>query len=186
MASEPRKRPDPELTPSKNASVAQIAAEIWARLYTKPEKDDELTKAHDAASDQLQVLMTNLRKIRDDGRPALRERKETEDVLKNSVGMSLGDLQTAFVQLPISINEDGSVILNEKGEPALSERVNLPALNKFSTLENHPFHKPTMAFLQANGVRFITREKTKGSKGKDKTVFEKVPATESETDSTEA
>lgn len=173
----PRKTQEVQVTPSRDAILAALGTELWTgKLYvepTIPEGTSEAdanklrAKAYDDATDAVAVLFRHLRKIRDDSKPVLRERKDTADVIAESIGKPVSELQAAFIQLPLTFKEDGS--------PDYVERVSIPSLRKFSELVDHPFHLAAIKFTESKGIRFIQREKAKGGKGKAAVVLEAAP-----------
>ena len=165
-AANTRKRAPVEITKSKEAIVAEIATSVWAQLFTPNEQDAEKNAAaHKAASDSLQKLMEQLRSRRDDSKPVIRERLDTDRVLAASVGKSVSDLQAAYVQIPIGSTAAGAVML---------ERVSLPKLRQFSEAEGHPYHEAAVNFLAEHKLKFIEREGA--AKGKKITVLDKATA----------
>lgn len=148
-----RKRPEIVLTPSGQASVNEIVAGVWANIFTPVEDDTAATvKAYNEASDKLQKIFEGLRTMRDDSKPVQRERLDTEEVVKSSIGKTMSDLQQAYVTLDVA---DG-----------VKERVNLPTVRRFSEMPKHPMHDAAVAFLNAHKVKFIERE----GKGRGKNV----------------
>lgn len=164
-----KKKEEINLTKSAQANVDEMATTIWGQLFTPNTEDAEKNSvAYKDASDKLQKLFDGLRQRRDDSKPVLRERLDTDEVIKDSIGKPVSELQTAFVQLPIGKDEKGNDIL---------DRHSLPKIRQFAEITTHPMHEAATAFLASHGVRFVERENTTGGKGRrSKTVFEAVPA----------
>lgn len=164
MATNTRKRPAPNLTKSAASSVDEMAREAWGKFYTPDPNDAEKTAAaFKRASDQVQEMMAALRKLRDENKPVLRERKASEDVIKEAVGKTVTELQAAYIQLPIS----------GEGDDAIVERVSIPKLKTFVEREGHPYHGAAVAFLKAHNLTFVERENPNG-RGKKASALEKV------------
>lgn len=158
------KRAPVEVTKSKEAIVNEMATTIWTQLFLPDEQDGEKNAAnHKTASDMLQKLTQALRERRDDSKPVQRERRDTEAVIANSIGKTLGELQTAYVALPIATAKGGAVI---------TDRINMPKLRSFVENEAHPYHKAANDFMKANKLRFVERD-GKG-RGKAPVALEKV------------
>jgi hypothetical protein len=162
MANTPRKRPTPVLTPSKTSIVEALATEIWGKLYVKPEKEEDVPKVYDASSDQLQVLIGLLRKARDAAKPVIRERLDTDTVIQNSIGKNMGDLQTAYIQVP--------VVLDEQNKALITQRMNIPQLRKITEQVQHPYHEAVNKFMKAHKITF--KEQEKAGRGKAATTLE--------------
>lgn len=163
----PRKTKEIQVTMSKQAIVDEVAGEIWNRFYGGPdETDPEKTAAnYKNATDMTQKLFEALRKRRDDSKPVIRERRETAEVLADSVGKSMTELQAAYVQLPIG---------KGKNDAVLYDRVSLPKLRSYAEMEGHPYHQAALDFMNEAKVRFVERE-GKG-RGKNVAILEKITA----------
>lgn len=140
------------LTASSQNSVNEIVDTLWAQLYQPIEGDAEASlKRHNLAADKMQKIFEGLREKRDNDKPVIRQRAKPEEVLAESIGKPLTDLQNATVTLDLGAG--------------LTERVTLPKLRQFSDATAHPFHKAAVAFMEANEIRFVERDgKTQGRK----------------------
>jgi len=157
------KRTPVVITPSAQASVSEIATNLWGQMYSPVEGDAEKTAAaHKTASDKMQKLMDELRARRDASKPVLRRRLASGDVIAESLGKSLGDLQASYVEVTLGKDANGK---------AMTDRISIPKLRQFSEIDGHPYNAAANAFLKANKVRFIERE-GKGN-GKKQVAFER-------------
>lgn len=155
----PRKRSEIVVTPTTEQRMAALAARIWAEISVAPQvsegKDEpdaaQVKVAYDKTSDALSKLMDGLRKERDNAKPTLRARLDTTDVLADAVGKTMGELQGAYIKLPIARDEAGNV--------TFEDRINIPRLRRFSEQVGHPYHSAAVEFLKANKLKFVTGEK---------------------------
>lgn len=175
----PRKTDDVQVTPSKDAILKEAAGEFWSKFYKEPEQaeDEDDTafntrraKTYQDATDSVAVLVRHLRKFRDDAKPVIRARVDTDEALEAAIGEKVSELGSKYIQFPLNWDENGNPL---EGESQYMQRASIPDLRTFAEVVNHPFHAAATNFLRMKGLRFVQKEKAKGSKGKPATYLER-------------
>lgn len=150
------------LTDIRSSNVKKVATEIWARIKAK-NKEGKPSDSHGDKSDVLQELITALREVRDnDDNKTTRPKKSVEEIIKESVGKPMGELQAAKVNI-------------------LGMSINFPTMIKIATSvakegeAEHPLKSDVVAFMKEHKLT-VQQKKTAGSRGRTVTFL--VEATE--------